>query len=627
LEARHAVRFADYAALHAWSLSDLSEFWRGLWDYYRVGQRLGPDPVVTWQTVADAHWFPGATLNYAEVALRAADDHLALVCCAEDGSRREVTTGELRRAVAALRAGLLAQGVEVGDRVVGYLPNAFHAVVALLATASLGAIWSCCPPEFGERSVLDRFREIDPKVMLSVDGYNYGGKWHDRREAARAIRAELPSVTCLVWVAASDVQNLPGEVNFEDLGGADVPLTFTPVAFEHPLWILYSSGTTGRPKAIVHGHGGIVLEHLKMLSLHSDLGPGSRFFWFSTTGWMMWNYLVSGLLVGATVVLYDGNPTHPGMSNLWNLAAREGVTYFGVSAPFIMACRKAHVNLSHLDLSAVRAIGSTGAVLVPEGFEWIYSEFSDQVRLDSVSGGTDVCTAFLAGCPWLAVRSGELSCAALGAGVAAFDDAGTPVYGELGELVLTHPLPSMPVYFWRDADGSRIHEAYFARFPGVWHHGDWLRSYPDGAFVVFGRSDATLNRGGVRMGTSEFYRCVDAHPNVRDSLVVEVGDALSSQLLLFVVLRGGDLTRPFTAELRKLIRTELSPRHAPDLIVGVSDIPYTLSGKKLEVPIKRILSGMNAELSVNPGTLRNPDALREVIAAGRRALGAGGIPV
>jgi acetoacetyl-CoA synthetase len=529
---------------------------------------------------------------------------------------------ELRDQVARCREGLRRLGVQRGDRVAAYLPNIPETLVAFLATASLGAIWSSCAPEFGTRSVLDRLQQIEPVVLLAIDGYRYGAKEVDRRAEVAAIRAGLPSLRAVVAVPYLDpgAARLEGALTWDELlgddgagaaSGATAAFDVEPVPFDHPLYVLYSSGTTGLPKAIVHGHGGILLEHLKVLALHCDLGPGDRLFWFSTTGWMMWNFLVSGLLVGATVVLFDGDPGHPDLGALWRMAGagETGVTLFGTSAPFLMACRKAEVHPAALaDLSRVRSVGSTGAPLPAEGFRWVHDELGDLSRLNSISGGTDVCTAFVGGCPLVPVRAGEISCRYLGAAVEAFDLAGRPVVGEQGELVVTEPMPSMPVAFWGDDDGSRYRAAYFEDHPGVWSHGDWITLYDDGACVITGRSDATLNRGGVRMGTAELYSVVEAEPAVADSLVIHLED--TDRLVLYVALGEGTvLDDALRARLAAAIRRELSPRHVPDEIVAVPAIPRTLSGKKLEVPVKRILAGVPPDQAASRGSLANPDAL------------------
>jgi acetoacetyl-CoA synthetase len=458
--------------------------------------------------------------------------------------------------------------------------------------------------------------------LFACATYEYGGKRFDRRADVARLRAALPSIQTCIWVGEPGVgQGAVGqrELSFADIAASDAPLEIERVPFDHPLWILFSSGTTGLPKPIVHGHGGILLEHLKVLALHSDLGAGDRFFWFSTTGWMMWNYLIGGLQLGVTIVLYDGSPGYPDLSRLWRLAAEERVTYFGASAPFLMACRAAGlVPREAFDLSALRAVGSTGAPLPVAGFDWVYQCVKSDVLLASVSGGTDLCTAFVASCPLLPVHAGELQCRCLGADVQAFDETGQPVTGQVGELVIASPMPCMPVGFWNDAGGVRYRESYFEHFPGVWRHGDWLRLTEHDGAVITGRSDATLNRGGVRMGTSEFYRIVEELEPIKDSVVVDTSDdpSGSGKLWLFVVMRPGrELDGPLVQTLQRTLRSKLSPRHVPDEIRAVGDVPRTLSGKKLEVPIKRLLTGARLADVVNPGTLQNPEALFGLLAA------------
>jgi acetoacetyl-CoA synthetase len=509
--------------------------------------------------------------------------------------------------------------------VAAFLPNAPEAAIALLATASVGAIWSSCSPDFGARAVVDRFRQIEPKVLFAVDGYRYGGRDHDRLPVLAEIAGAMPGLEHVVMVPYlredPSLDGLPGPTRWDDLLAERADLAFEPVPFDHPLWILYSSGTTGLPKAMVQGHGGILLEHLKSLSLHLDLGPDDRFFWFTTTGWMMWNFLVSGLLVKASMVLYDGAPGHPDLGALWRLAEETGMTYFGTSAPFLHACMKAGIEPRRIaDLGALRAIGSTGSPLSPEGFAWVYDAVGRDVWLGSVSGGTDLCTAFVGSCPLLPVHAGEIQCRCLGAKVEAFDPDGRAVTGEVGELVITEPMPSMPTGFWNDPDGRRYVASYFDAYPGVWRHGDWIKVTERGSCVIYGRSDATLNRGGVRVGTSELYRVVEALPEVRESLVVDTGGlGAEGELLLFVVLDeaielGDELRSRISGELR----TELSPRHVPDEIIQVGDIPKTLSGKRLEVPVKRILLGADPHDVASPDALANPDALRAFAELGRR---------
>ncbi|HZC61574.1 MAG TPA: acetoacetate--CoA ligase [Streptosporangiaceae bacterium] len=640
LAEHHGVAAADYQDLWEWSVGEPGAFWDSLWEYFGVLGQRGDGPALSGQ-LPEATWFPGATLNYARNALRTArtdPGRVAIIACAEDAPPRTFSYGELAAEVGRVRGALRALGVGQGDRVAAFLPNIPEALIGLLATASLGAIWSSCSPDFGAHSVIDRFAQIRPTVLFTVGGYRYGGKEFSRDEAVGEIVAGLPGLAAVIMVdspaaAAPDAGSpdaasprlgpatraAAGRAGVRTLSWADLPAAagdgqpeFVEVPFDHPLWVLYSSGTTGLPKAIMHGHGGIVLEHLKALGLHQDLGPGDVFFWYTTTGWMMWNYLASGLLAGTTVVLYDGSATYPGTDALWQLAAQTGVTYFGTGAPYLLACAKAGLAPGRdLDLSALRGIGSTGSPLPPEGFHWVYQGVSEDAQLGSFSGGTDVCTGFVGPSPLLPVRAGLIAGRCLGARVEAFDAAGKPVTGEVGELVITGPMPSMPVGFWNDPDGEKYRASYFAAYPGVWRHGDWIIMLPDGGCVIYGRSDATLNRGGVRMGTSEFYRVVERLPEVTDSLVVDTGQLGSpGRLVLYVVLAGGRaLDDDLIGQLRGALRSELSPRHVPDEIHQVPGIPRTLSGKKLEVPVRKILLGTPVAEAADPDALANPEVL------------------
>ena len=617
LEAARDLRFPDYAALWRWSTAEPGAFWSSVAEHFDVRFHAPPRAALE-GTLPAPSWFPGATLNYAEHALRDRSESLALLFDAEPGGRprEEISRAALARRVGAAAAGLRRLGVGRGDRVAGYFPNTPEAVVAFLAAASLGAVWSNCSAELSPRGALDRFAQIAPKVLLACGGYRYGGKAHDRRAAVAEIAAGLPGLAHLVWVDAPAPPAVPCPAStWAELTAEEAEPTFAAVPFDHPLWVLYSSGTTGLPKAIVHGHGGILLEHLKALSLHLDLRPGERFFWYTASGWMMWNFLVSGLLLpGVTVVLYDGSPKHPDLDVLWEFADRNRIAYFGTSAPFLVACLKEgrHPG-ARLGLRELRAVGSTGAPLPPEGFGWVRDRVKAGIPVASASGGTDVCTAFLLGHPGLPVRAGELQCLGLGAAIEAWGEDGKPLpCGQVGELVLAAPFPSMPVGFWDDPDGSRYRAAYFERFPGAWCHGDWIEiGAPAGRCVVHGRSDATLNRGGVRMGSAEFYRIVEELPEVRDALVVDLcvprrGD----RLLLFVALRDGcPLDDALRGRIAARLRADGSPRHVPDEIVAVPDLPRTLNGKKLEVPVKRILGGADPARAVSRASVANPEAL------------------
>ncbi|WP_030435011.1 acetoacetate--CoA ligase [Actinoplanes subtropicus] len=606
LEAR-GRRFAGYPELWEWSVNDLPGFWQSIWDYFEVVSHDPPTAVLADATMPGARWFPGATLNYAEHVLRMpgrGDDDPVVLAYSQSREPIELSARQLRDQVRSVRAGLKARGVGKGDRVAAYAPNIPETYVLMLATTSLGAIFSSCAPEFGSRSVIDRWSQIEPKVLVAVDGYRYGDKPISRTAEVDAITTAIPSIEHVITIGYLDSLN----GNWAQLHG-DEPMAFEPVPFDHPLYVLYSSGTTGLPKPIVHGHGGILLEHLKILALHHDLGPADRFFWFTTTGWMMWNFLVSAPAVGASIVLFDGNPGFPDMSALWNLVDAADISYFGTSAPFLMACRKAGLRP---EKSGLKAVGSTGAPLPPEGFDWVYEAVGTHLQLQSLSGGTDVCTGFVGSTPLHPVTEGVIACRCLGAKVEAYDPEGNPVIDQLGELVITAPMPSMPVGFWNDPDGKRYREAYFDVYPGVWRHGDWITIGADGSCVITGRSDATLNRGGVRLGTAEFYSVVEGLDEIVDSVVVhlEQNDNPNGELLLFVVLaEGRELDDELTGRIRRELRTALSPRHIPDEIYQVRAVPRTLSAKKLEVPVKRILTGTPVESAAAKGALANPESL------------------
>jgi acetoacetyl-CoA synthetase len=609
--------FGGYADLWQWSVTQPGPFWAAVWDYFEVLGRRGPGPVLTGEVMPDVQWFTGATLNYARNALRTAwtDPHrTAIIFDSERGKGGSLSYSELASEVARVARGLRALGVGRGDRVAALLPNVPEAVIGLLATASLGAIWSSCSPDFGARSVIDRFAQIEPKVLIACDGYAYNGKEYSRAGMVDEVSAALPDLAAVVMVNLIGSQPRFGATGWGVLGtgGNQREPEFEEVPFDHPLWVVYSSGTTGLPKPIMHGHGGIVLEHLKALAFHQDLRPGDVFTWYTTTGWMMWNYLAGGLLAGLTIVLYDGSATWPATDRLWRLAAEHSVTYLGVGAPYLVACMKAGLRPGdEADLSALRAIGSTGSPLPPEAFGWVYERVKKDLLLGSFSGGTDLCTGFVGPCPLLPVRAGIISGRCLGAEVEAYDDDGRPLVGQVGELVITQPMPSMPVGFWNDPGGARYRESYFDTYPGVWRHGDWIELLPDGGCVIYGRSDATLNRGGVRMGTSEFYRVVEGFPEVADSLVVDTGRlGAEGRLILYVVpAAGGELDDDLAARLRAALRSQLSPRHVPDEIHQVPGIPRTLSGKKLEVPVRKILLGTEPERAADPNALANPEVL------------------
>ena len=616
--------YADYESLRRWSVERPEEFWRAIWDRYGVVADGDPSTVLASTDMPGARWFPDVALSYPEHIFRGKDDEaVALQHASElrpfDDGAEAWTWGRLRAETARIRAGLRRLGVGHGDRVAAYLPNIPEALAAMLATTSLGAVWSSCSPDFGSSTVLDRFDQIEPTVLLAVDGYRYGGKDFDRRGTVAELAAGLPTLTRTVTLGCLDPSAGDWDEVFE---AGDEPLEFERVPFDHPLWILYSSGTSGKPKAIVHGHGGILLESLKTAYLHVDARPEDRVFWFTTTGWMMWNFLVSVLLTEAQIVLYDGNPTAPDPAVLWELSARTGITVFGTSAAYLHGQLKLGVEPSVTgapegpssagrDLSSIRAVGSTGSPLSVAGFEWVYDHLGEDIWLFSISGGTDVCSAFVGGVPTLPVFVGELQARMLGVALEAWGEDGRPVPpGVVGELVVTQPMPSMPVGFWNDPDGRRYREAYFEFFPGVWRHGDWIELTERGSAIIHGRSDATINRGGIRMGTAEIYAAVLSVEGVTDALVVDIPDtdpAADSWMPLFVVT-DRELTEEMVAEIKRRVREDCSPRHVPNVVVRVPAVPRTLTGKILEVPVKKLFLGADPASVAARDALANPDA-------------------
>ena len=628
LAVERGLRFADYDALWRWSVDDLEAFWGAVWDYFAIPVATPRSCVLAAARMPGAQWFPGVTLNYVDQVFRhATAARPAVVSRNEAGLGRELSWSELQRQTGALAASLRGMGVTRGDRVAAYLPNIPETVVAFLAVASLGAVWSVCSPDMGRIAVLDRFRQIAPKVLITVDGYGYGGKLHDRRALIHELLAELPGIAHTLLLPCLDAAADPGEFarcsTWAAATAGSAPLQVEHVPFDHPLWVVYSSGTTGLPKPIVHSHGGIVVEQVKLGAFHLDLGPEDRFHWYSSSGWIMWNCQMMGLLMGSTICIYDGSPGWPDWNVLWRFVGETGATFFGAGAAFFLSCLKARIEPNQVaDLSRLRAIGSTGSPLPPEGYQWLYDHVRRDIWINPISGGTDFAGCFVGGVPTLPVYLGEMQCRCLGAKVEAFDEAGRPLIDEVGELVCSAPMPSMPLRFWNDPEDRRYRESYFDMYPGIWRHGDWLRITPRGGAVIYGRSDATINRHGIRMGTSELYRAVEELPEVLDSLVVDLEFlGRESYMPLFVVLRPGhELTPGLEATLRERIKVALSPRHVPDGIFQVTEIPRTLSGKKMELPVKKLLLGHALDKIANPDAMANPGSLQWFIDfAARRA--------
>jgi acetoacetyl-CoA synthetase len=621
LEQEKGLDFATREDVWRWSVNQLEDFWASLWDFFHIQASQPYETVLSSHKMPGASWFPGAKLNYAEHVFRnATDQRPAILFRSERHERVAISWHELSQQVGSVANALRQRGVRAGDRVVAYMPNIPQTIVAFLVCASIGAIWSSCSPDFGTKSVTERFQQIEPVVLFAVDGYQYNGKAFDRRPIIAELQQALPTLhtTILVPYLAEEIEprELRDVLSWTEILKQPGELSFEQVPFQHPLWVLYSSGTTGLPKAIVQGHGGILLEHLKSLTFDVNLKPGDRFFWFTTTGWMMWNFLLSGLLVEATIVLYDGSPAYPDIGTLWKLTQDTEITFFGTSAAFITSCMKAGIEPGqHYDLQKLVGIGSTGSPLPPEGFTWLYEHVKRDLWVASLSGGTDVCSAFVGGSVVLPVYAGELQCRSLGAKVEAFDDSGQSVIDEVGELVITKPLPSMPLFFWNDPDNIRYQESYFSQYPGIWRHGDWIKITPRGSAIISGRSDSTINRMGIRMGSSEIYRVVESLPEVMDSLIVGVELPHGQYYMpLYVVLREGVmLDEALKARIRTALRTQISPHHVPDEIIEIPEVPRTLSGKKMEVPIKKLLMGVPIEKAASIDAMSNPGSLQYFI--------------
>ncbi|HEY4600893.1 MAG TPA: acetoacetate--CoA ligase [Cerasibacillus sp.] len=618
LQDKKGLQFKNYQSLWTWSVEHLEDFWESIWEYFGIQSKTPYTSVLSSHNMPGAKWFTGATLNYTEHIFknRNAED-IAVIHASELRDTKHVTWKKLYKDTNALQQTLKQLGVKKGDRVVSYVPNIYESVVSFLAVASLGAIWSSASPDFGTHSVIDRFKQIEPKVMITIDGYRYGGKNFNRIPVIEKIQKELPMLEATIGIPYLNQEvafdSLKNPIRWDDAISINHDsLTYEYVEFNDPLWVLFSSGTTGMPKPIVHSQGGMLLEHLKATVLHTDLSEGDRFFWFTTTGWMMWNFLVGGLLGGSSIILYDGNPAYPDTDMLWRFAEETKMTVFGTSASYLTTCMKSGLSPGRTyDLSHLKNISSTGSPLPPEAYQWCYDHVKEDLWIASASGGTDVCTAFILGAPTLPVHAGELQCRGLGAKIESYNMAGEPKLNEIGELVMTAPFPAMPIFFWNDIDGSKLHDSYFDMFPGIWRHGDYIKITEHGSCIIYGRSDATINRGGIRIGTSEIYRAVDLVKEVEDSLIVDIPlNSGDSFVPLFVIMKEGyELTEDIKNKINHQIRTQCSPRHVPTGIFQAPDIPRTLNGKKLEIPVKRILMGHDIHKVVNKGSLSNPDML------------------
>lgn len=623
----------EYTNLWRWSVEHLDVFWQSIWSFFDIQADGEREPALGQRGMPGAEWFPNARLNFAEHVFRGATPNQpAVIARSEDVPLQHISWAELERATAALAATLRGWGVGPGDRVASYMPNRPETVIAFLACASIGAIWSSCAPDMGAPVVLDRLRQIQPKVLFAVDSYSYNGKQYDRAQVVRRLLADLPSVERTVQVsgplARERAVDWHNRADWEAVVANDAPARYERLPFSHPLWILYSSGTTGLPKAMVHGHGGILLTHLKEMALQNDLRPGDRLLFLGSTGWTVWNLLVGALVTGATIVLYDGHPSWPNGDALWRFVDQQEVAVFGTGAAVLLANKKDGLRpRDYAPLKKLRTILSTGSPLPVDAFEWVYRDVKPDVWLASVSGGTDIASCFVACAPTLPVHAGEIQCAELGVAAYAFNEAGQAVIDEVGELVITEPMPSMPLYFWNDPDGRRYRESYFEVYPGIWRHGDWIRFTPHGSSVIYGRSDSTINRVGIRIGTAEIYRVVEELPEVRDSLVVDLEYlGRPSFMPLFVVLQPDiALDRPLIERIQQQIRTKASGRHVPDAVVQVSEIPRTLSGKKMEVPVRKLLLGANLSKVASPDAMQNPSSL-DFFAEYAKALDIGGPP-
>ncbi|MEM6321584.1 MAG: acetoacetate--CoA ligase [Bacteroidota bacterium] len=617
LEKEKGLIFTDYDALWQWSIDELEDFWECLMQYFDIHLKTPYEQVLSSRVMPGAAWFKGATLNYAEHIFRQKSDERPALIFQNETKQEVIAWQQLEKEVKAVQQFLIAQGVRSGDCVAAYLPNIPQAISCFLAVNSLGAVWTCCSPDFGEPTVIERFAQIEPKIFIAVDGYQYGGKAFSRIDAIENIRAAISSIEQTLFIPyLSEKQSLDNSVEWSTILQQTIdnqPLAFTPVPFDHPIWVLYSSGTTGKPKAITHSHGGCLLEHLKYVTFHNDVKAGEHFFWFTTTGWMMWNFLQSTLLVGAIPVLFDGSPAYPNLHRLWELVANLPIHHFGVSAPYLTTCMKEDLPLrQQFDFTHLRSIGSTGAPLSPEVFEWIYEAVSEEVWLCSISGGTDMCTAFVGGNPYLPVYKGYIQSRCLGAALFGYDETGNRINGQLGEMVIENPMPSMPIYFWNDPNQERYRQSYFREFPNKWRHGDWINIHPNGSLLIQGRSDATLNRNGIRIGTAEIYSVLNSIPDIKDSLILNLEQSNGTDVMpLFVVLNEGyALDDTLKKTIKTTLRTQCSPRHVPDEISVVKDIPYTLSGKKMEVPVKKLLTGKTNPATINWDAIRNPEAMR-----------------